>query len=267
MNLDAIALGAIEANQDKEKAFVCQAVVNLADRAIPVSIIVDSGAEVCFVNQRWAKQYLPDSQAMPRTAWAINEQTVRSFGAHQMTLEITDSAGTVREDPVTCEAVEIQGYDLILGYDWLTSVNLDINYKEHTWSYRDKEPTRILRVSAAVCYNEAALGALLIIVYPRPSDENGPVLFFHAVSDDGKTIPEAYRDFENIFDEKDAGKLPQSTHLDHAIELQEGTQPPHQPIYPFPKRTGGFEKIYRQHACQGLDPSISKPCGCADHFC
>ncbi|OQD64344.1 hypothetical protein PENANT_c431G00430, partial [Penicillium antarcticum] len=62
---------------------------------------------------------------------------------------MTDSAGTIREDPVTCEAVEIQGYDIILGYDWLISANPDINYKEHTWNYRDNEPTQLLRISAA----------------------------------------------------------------------------------------------------------------------
>ncbi|OQD64946.1 hypothetical protein PENANT_c409G07288, partial [Penicillium antarcticum] len=171
-------------------------------------VLVDSGAEASFVNQKWAKQHLLDSEAIPRTVRAINEQTVRLFGAHELLLEMTDSAGTIREDPVTCEAVEIQG------------------------------------ISAAVYYNEAALGAFVIAVYPRPSDKDGLVPFFHTVIDDGETIPEAYRDFEDIFSEEGADKLPQSTHLDHAIELEEGAQPPHQPIYPLSPNELGVLRNY-----------------------
>jgi hypothetical protein len=243
VNLAAIALGAVE-TRIGGKAFVCHATANIDSRAIPISILVDSGAEVSFVNQKWAKQHLPDSEALPRTVKAINEQTVRSFGAHQITLEMTDSEGNVREDPMTCEAVDIQGYDIILGYDWLSSANPDINYKENTWRYRKDKPIPISKISAAVCYNEIATGAFATAIYPQPSDKNGPVSFFHAVIDDGETVPEVYRDFEDVFDAGQAGKLAQNSHLDHAIDLQNGTQPPHQPIYPLSPNELGVLRSY-----------------------
>jgi hypothetical protein len=57
-------------------------------------------------------------------------------------------------------------------------------------------------------YNKAASGAFVIAVYPRPLDKNGLVSFFYAIIDNGETIPEPYRDFEDIFSEEDTGKLP-----------------------------------------------------------
>jgi hypothetical protein len=52
VNFAAIALGATKIREEGTKAFIYQAVINLADRAIPITILVNSGAKVSFVSQR-----------------------------------------------------------------------------------------------------------------------------------------------------------------------------------------------------------------------
>jgi hypothetical protein len=49
VNLAAIALGAVE-TRIGGKAFVYYITANIDNRAIPISILVDSGAKVSFVN-------------------------------------------------------------------------------------------------------------------------------------------------------------------------------------------------------------------------
>jgi hypothetical protein len=50
VNLAAVALGAIETRLGNKNVFVYQATANINSRAIPTSILVDSGAKVSFVN-------------------------------------------------------------------------------------------------------------------------------------------------------------------------------------------------------------------------
>jgi hypothetical protein len=64
-----------------------------------------------------------------------------------------------------------------------------------------------LRISAAAYYNEAVLGAFVAAIYPRPSNKDGAVSFFSTVIDNRQSIPEQYREFEDVFDEEEAGKL------------------------------------------------------------
>lgn len=45
------------------------------------------------------------------------------------------------------------------------------------------------------------------------------------------SIPEAYREFEDVFSEENANALPQHEKHDHAIDLMDERQPPHGPIY------------------------------------
>ena len=46
------------------------------------------------------------------------------------------------------------------------------------------------------------------------------------------TVPVEYSDFADVFSEKSANVLPEQTRAnEHAIELEEGKQPPYGPIY------------------------------------
>ena len=46
-----------------------------------------------------------------------------------------------------------------------------------------------------------------------------------------KVLPEAYKDYADVFDEKEAGLLPDHGLYELAIELIKGKQPPFSPLY------------------------------------
>lgn len=51
-------------------------------------------------------------------------------------------------------------------------------------------------------------GVFIIAIYLRLVDKNRLVSFFYTIINDSESILELYRDFEDIFSKKDAGKLP-----------------------------------------------------------
>lgn len=78
--------------------------------------LLDSGAESSFIQQRWAKQYLPDIDSPVRHVKAINDTTVQSYGTRELNLTVGDSNGGLRDQTEIVESVDMTEYDLILGY-------------------------------------------------------------------------------------------------------------------------------------------------------
>jgi hypothetical protein len=119
--------------------------------------LVDSGAQKSFVSQEWAKKHLRAAQEAPRLVTAVDGHQIKSYGSRDMELQLTDASGAMRNEDVTCEAVKIQGYVIILGYDWLQHANPDINWALGTWLWRSpssqqKENTFIAFLSMPARY-------------------------------------------------------------------------------------------------------------------
>ena len=74
----------------------------------------------------------------------------------------------------------------------------------------------------ARAFMRAAKQGNTFAVYTNPQPESGVIT---------KTIPEAYKEFADVFEKKNADILPEHCPYDCAIDLQEGTQPPFGPIY------------------------------------
>ena len=92
--------------------------------------MLDSGAESGFVQQHWAKQYLPDIDSPVCQVRAINNTTVKSYGSRQLDLTIDDADGNLRDHTETVESVDMMEYDIILGFLWLEQVDPDIHWSK-----------------------------------------------------------------------------------------------------------------------------------------
>ena len=71
--------------------------------------------------------------------------------------------------------------------------------------------------------------------FVRSSKQGTPFIIYATPTSGEKTsttsIPEQYKEFEDVFQKKSADMLPEHRPYDCAIDLQEGAQPPFGPIY------------------------------------
>lgn len=97
-------------------------------------------------------------------------------------MDFPDSAGSVQHCELACSAVDMSGYDLILGYDWLRAVNPLIYWSQPQWYYGGQaERIRVEEISADTCANMALKGSAMYIVWPQA------------------ILPNSIRDFADVF--------------------------------------------------------------------
>ena len=68
---------------------------------------MDSSTESNFIQQCWAKQYLPDIDSLVQQMWAINNTTVKSYGSQELNLIIMDADVEFQDHTEIMELVDI----------------------------------------------------------------------------------------------------------------------------------------------------------------
>lgn len=135
--------------------------------------------------------------------------------------------------------MELEGYDLILGWDWLQGTNPLIDWQKKEWRYRDSHlPPVELQSPEAFVRSIQLHGEQALLLTAQASGVTG------VLPAELAGYEEAFADdkFDDIVDQKEAN---------HALELQEGTEPPHLPIYNMSERE---LKVLREY----LDSAMSK---------
>jgi hypothetical protein len=198
--------------------------------------LLDCGAEGNFVDQKWVKEHLPDTGELPRRIHALDGHKITSYSQRRLKIGAVDRNNLGRESVQTLEAVDIAGYDIILGYPWLRDINPDCDWENRTWAYRE-----VSSMSDVELINSHKLDRLLrkgnsaYIVGRIPAGkELDPVLMVAGARVSTPEIPINLRDFADVFSEK-GPTVEKSLHImqdhDHAIDLFPGKEPPHKPLY------------------------------------
>lgn len=238
----AAALG-IDQKRKNGQALACESRIATPEGPCTAWTLIDSGAEKSFVNQKWAKQHLLDTETLPMPVHAMDGHAVNSFGSRELEIELIDCRGIVRQHDLQCEAVVMSGYDLILGFDWLKIANPDVDWEQTRWYYRSATASgRVEEITAAACVREIFTGSATHILYPQLVSGDGAA--FSVAMSSSNDLPEAYTDYADIFDVKDAGLLPDHTPHDHAIDLKPGEEIPHRPIYKLSAKELGVLREY-----------------------
>src|SRR4029077_9037291 len=179
----------------------------------------------------WAKQHLSKIRMPSRRVHALDGHQVMSYGKHRILTNVTDSQAVQREHAHSFEAVEMAGYDVILGFPWLFAINPDIDWVRKTWTYREfTEPHDIQLLTAEQTMRQTIKGNVGYVVTPRLLKGGEPAAVFGATTASTEP-PEYLKDFEDVFSVREAGILSEDMDVEHAIDLEPGKHPPHKPIY------------------------------------
>ena len=178
-------------------------------------------------------------------AQKINGSTFETFEMVLASFQVEDTLGRAHFFQKIFLLTDLS-IEVVLGMPFLTLSNADIKFaqKELTWrSYTTAEALPTTKRVEIIDRKEFAKAAL---------DENVEAFVVHVtslslnsiaihpareaqiallVAKEAK-IPTKYSDFSDVFSEEKASILPEATEMNqHAIELQEGQQPPYGPIY------------------------------------
>jgi hypothetical protein len=95
--------------------------------------LVNSGAELNFISQLWAKEAeLEEAEPVPTAAQTLDGKWLTVYGNHYCRSRTMDSKGNALEGQDDYCAVDFSEYDVILRYLWLQIRNPDINWRQGT---------------------------------------------------------------------------------------------------------------------------------------
>jgi transposase InsO family protein len=182
---------------------------------------MDSGATANFVDQRWVKKCGLQNAGSPRQVEAIDGHRVLSYGNHQLKIQARDKKREVRTQLQAFEAVDLDGYDAILGWTWLYEVNPKVNWHKRTWKYRKLKSYDPEIVMTARAFEDALMDAekraaddpasreflsriYAVTVYQKGSSTT---LTLKGAQVEEIKLPKDYKDFEDVFSEAQTGAV------------------------------------------------------------
>lgn len=225
--------------REARSALACDALVSDPQEGASTGAaraLIDSGATRSFVSQRWAKQNLEDTKGVPRRVEAIDGHEIQSYGSREIALRLADSAGNRTKVLMTCESVDMSKYDMVLGMDWLRTVNPDIDWANGWWFYRGKPPLELEVVSPEEFEKDlerlnSLFSELRFVPHKPKGDAESDAEVLGAVGEE-EPLPPQYDGHSDVFDAEQASILPEHTEHDHGIDLVPGEVVPFKPLYP-----------------------------------
>jgi hypothetical protein len=193
--------------------------------------LVDSGAEANVVSQKLVKECGWTEQGPATPLQTVKGQPIFVYGTHEIEVEAHDSDGVARTQRHQFAAVDLDVYPLVLGYPWLYDMNPSIDFRSQGWKYRKTQPGIELFTAKEFATILKKEDALLFMATLVPGSERMMVAALSDGASPGTRLPDAYKDFADVFDEERAATLPAIDGPSHPIDLEPGTSPPWGPLY------------------------------------
>ena len=200
--------------------------------AVDTETLIDGGSQLNLLSARLAKEQDLKVEPLPMKVEAANGSDITIYGVTLAEVHVSDSRQNVRTQEIPFVVADLKRYDIYLGLPWIDDHNPKLNYAQRRMFHRGrkakaKTPYVKVDIEDAEQFNKTVespgtdLYACLVSSVAQAS------------SDEAKEaqIPPDYAGYRDFFSKDEALILPEHGAHDLAIELQTGTQPPHQPLY------------------------------------
>jgi Reverse transcriptase (RNA-dependent DNA polymerase)/RNase H-like domain found in reverse transcriptase/Integrase zinc binding domain/Chromo (CHRromatin Organisation MOdifier) domain/Integrase core domain len=226
----ALGLNMIEANNSEECIFLDVEVQTPQGKRM-LHALLDSGAQGNFISQAIVlEERIPFEKTSARVN-GVGGQGVSVYGAGTLETHARDMRGIQRWSDHPFYAVNLQGFELILGMPWLKKMNPDISWTEREWFYRNARAAIGTDSAEKFVEQDEIMHMGMILVKPMDSMRDAGVSVAN-MNIEEPVLPEEYRDFADVFEENEDEHLPQVSSVRHSIETEEGKPVPYGPLYP-----------------------------------
>ena len=164
---------------------------------------------------------LKSCDAVLPQAESLSGKDMYVYGAYQLTYWLVDSWGHGRECKTLFYAVDQKGPDIVLGMPGLQGILLDPQaeqwrFKVNSNNFQVDEPKEFAR---NIEQEPNVFAIMCAAVADSKEGEGSP------------EVPSELMEFADIFSNEKAGALPMFKEGDHAIDLEDGKEPPYGPLY------------------------------------
>ena len=146
---------------------------------------------------------------------------------------MTDDAGAQRLIDVVAYGVDKEGPEVLLGNHTLNKYAIQMDLGAQTWKYGLANSSDIELVTADMLDPDEKVGFIGMVQFAGDSlDEGTPT----ADEKPSRRLPDALKEFADVFAEEQASILPSHKAADHKIEVFEDKEPPYGPLYNLSER-------------------------------
>ena len=209
-----------------------------------VQALIDSGSEVNAMTPAYASRLSLQVHRTNIGAQKIDGSILETFGIILANFQVEDKLGRARFFQKTFLLADISA-EIVLGMPFLTLSNADVQFveKELTWrSYTTAEALPTTKWVELINKKKFAKVALdekseTFVIYVAslnltPGIHPDRAAQIASLLTEEVKIPDEYSDFTDVFSKEKALVLPERIELnEHAIDLENGKQPPYGPIY------------------------------------
>ncbi|XP_042299927.1 uncharacterized protein LOC121917880, partial [Sceloporus undulatus] len=222
---------------------------------------LDSGCTRCLMSPKTVQEWGINQEPLPEEIPFMQmDGSIMGGGVPSRTqTELLTLKIAGHQEPIQFVIGATQGWDLVLGIDWLAQHNPAINWRNMRLTFNDPGCKQHLRLKG---HSSAEDSQALTIKMRGPCAMSAgtgarPPLGF----------PEVYRDLGEVFEEKECDVLPPHRDTDCAIELNPGVAPPKPKMYPMtPREMSTLKEFIEKNLARGFIRPSSSPFGAPVFF-
>jgi len=248
----------------KPKHYACpegKAFIEFKGRKHAISVLLDSGSNIFFMNQNTARrpEILTEARDSPVKITTFDGETAPPGGifyTHPIFLEIGANA---HRSMISCEIANAGRYDLIIPFGWWHNEHpLKIIADPSKWAFEETRCHAHIDDEAVAdlfdCDETGAYDEEVQSVGWIEREEEGGVQL--------ETVPKPYWQYKELFEEKKAKMWAPRRTFDHAINLKDGDEPLWGPNYPMSAhQLNELDKYLKKMLAEGKIADSESPYG------
>ena len=112
----------------------------------------------------------------------VDDRIIFFYDTHRLNIELIDHVDTRQHESIEFQVVNMREYEMILEFSWWNDIDLDINWREQTWTYRNANVSSTKKSKIKFCIVDEFTQLTLFAI--KEKDKTYVVMFYQLLSTD-----------------------------------------------------------------------------------